>query len=97
MALSDDELLDFNEKELDHFDRTQARASLAKHGDAFRLQLITARHLEFWAKELESHKSISSDAQRDAGVVWGLRQVAANLRQGDYLPGGVFYDQVVGD
>jgi hypothetical protein len=41
-------------------------------------------------------RTLDNDARFTDGVVDALRGVAAHLRQGDYLPGGVQYDETVG-
>ena len=43
MALTDEELLDFD-------DADQAKRDLEGHGDAFRYQLVIARHLDAWPR-----------------------------------------------
>jgi hypothetical protein len=95
MALSDDELLDFDETRLADYDPVKAERSLAEHGDAFRYQLVAARHIEQWANRADV-RTLDNDARFTDGVVDALRGVAAHLRQGDHLPGGVQYDETVG-
>jgi hypothetical protein len=97
MALSDEELLDFDESQLAHFDRQEALRALDEHGAAFRYQLVTARHLEGWAERLGEGGGIASNAAAaDAAFGRALREIAAHLRQGDYLPGGVLYVETAG-
>ena len=95
MALTDDELLDFDEKRLVDYDPVKAERALAEHGDAFRYQLVAARHLEQWANRADV-RTLTNDVRFTDGLVDALRGVAAHLRQGDYLPGGVQYDETVG-
>ena len=96
MALSDDELLNFDIRELGDVSRAP-QDLLADHGDAYRQQLVIARHIEGWANRVqETKRSPTSDREQDRfneGFVHGLLEVVAHLRQGDYLPGGTFYDQ----
>ncbi len=60
MALSDDELVDFDETRLDDYDAAKARLALEQHGDAFRYQLIAARWLDAYAQR-RAEPSITSD------------------------------------
>lgn len=95
MALTDEHLLDFDEDELANYDREEALRALAEHGDAFRYQLVAARHLDGWADRVE--RGASTSPEGDAAFVRALREVGAHLRQGDYLPGGEFYKLESGD
>ncbi len=96
MAVSDKELLKFDATRIRNYDRAKAQRDLKKHGDAFRHQLVVARHLEEWADRDEvAAKSPTSDKTWLAGHANALRDVAARLRKGDYLPGGMLYDETV--
>jgi hypothetical protein len=95
MALTDDELLDFDEKRLADYDPVKAERALAEHGDAFRYQLVAARHIEQWANRADV-RTLTNDERFTDGLVETLRDIAAHLRQGDYLPGGSLYDETVG-
>ena len=94
MALSDEELLDFDERMVAKYDAAKARRALEEHGDAFRYQLIAARHMERWADSLEKSGGPDVDKQFQAGYIRALREVSADLRQGDYLPGGLHHDDI---
>lgn len=98
MALTDKELLTFDERGLPReFDRAKARRALKKHGDAFRYQLVAARQLEKWAEMDEvAMRSPTADRTWLDGHQRALRDVAARLRLGEYLPGGGMYDETVG-
>jgi hypothetical protein len=49
MALTDDQLLDFDPDRLAHFDLDEARQTLAgEHGDIFRAQLVAAPWINGW-------------------------------------------------
>ena len=97
MALTDKEVLKFDEARIRNYDRAKAQRDLVKHGDAFRYQLVVARHVEKWADGDEAAaKSPTSDKTWLAGHANALRDVAARLRKGDYLPGGAFHDETVG-
>jgi hypothetical protein len=92
-SLSDDELLDFDEMAIASYDASAARQSLERFGDAFRFQLVAARHLERRADRLERDRLLDGDESYLRGHVKALREVAANLRKGNYLPGGPLHEQ----
>lgn len=95
MALSDDELLDFDAERMPDYEPAKAERALSDHGDAYRYQLVAARHLQAWAEKVEEVGTSNPDWTD--GHAAALRETAAHLRQGDYLPGGVYYDETVGD
>jgi hypothetical protein len=98
MALSDKDLLTFDEKRLPRYNRAKAQRDLKKHGNAFRYQLVIARQLDQWAEmDAVAAKSPTSDKAWLAGHTGALRDIAVRLRQGDYLPGGPLYDEAVDD
>jgi hypothetical protein len=98
MALSDKDLLTFDEKRLPRYNRAKAQRDLKKHGNAFRYQLVMARQLEQWAEmDAVAAKSPTSDKTWLAGHAAALRDVAVRLRQGDYLPGGPLHDDTLAD
>jgi|GEM_PF-870487 len=106
MALTDDELLDFDSSNYDTYDEGKARETLAgEHAEIFRSHLVAAR----WADGLreatvehdEKERAIGGDdytfsADYTAGWEKALREVSAYLRQGDLIPGGVLYSDTVG-
>ncbi len=94
MTLTDEELLAFHEGRARSFDPAETKRLLKKHGNAFRYQLLTARHLERWA-DLASvtSKSPTADLSWIHGHEEALREVAERLRAGDYLPGGRLYGE----
>ena len=93
---SDEELLFIeDEAALADYDRGRAEQALEKYGDAFRFQLIAARQIERWAEGLRLSPG-SLPARFVEGYVQALREVAAHLRQCDYLPGGAFFDTTPG-
>jgi hypothetical protein len=93
MALTDEQLLDFDVKALADL-RRSPRELLAEHGDAYRQQLAMGRHFERWAWGAEEHRHSNPDQRFHAGFVEALRVIAAHCRQGDWLPGGAFYDEM---
>jgi hypothetical protein len=95
VALTDDELLDFEEKELADYDRGRAVQALRQHGEIFRSQLVAARWIHQWADRLMELPAL--DPAANQAFVNALLDVAAHLRQGDFLPGSAIYKQTVGD
>jgi len=95
MALTDEDLLYFDIKGLGGLERAPRRV-LEEYGDAFRYQLVAARWIQQWAARLEEHAPLTGE-QYNEGYVQALREVIAHLRQGDFLPGGQVYDEMVAD
>jgi hypothetical protein len=94
MTLSDNELLDFDASQLAMADAGDARRLLHEHGDVFRAQLVAARWIDGYLERLErAAESPTSDLRFKEGVKDTLRDIAAHLRQGDFLPGGLLYEQ----
>jgi hypothetical protein len=89
VTLSDDDLLDFDLKGLAGF-QTAPRTLLEQHGDVYRSQLVMARWLDGYRERRAA--SSTGDSSFDAGARDTLYDIAAHLRQGDFLPGGELYD-----
>ena len=85
MALTDEELLDFDSERLADFDPARAEQQLRDHPHIFRNHLRIGRWVQQWADRLEESPP-GGDVGFDAGYVQALREVAAHLRQGDLLP-----------
>ncbi len=98
MALTDDELLDFDHRALADFDLEAARRALAEHRDAYRAQLVTARWIDGWRERIERRRGEPTGDSEDwhDGFDFAARELAAHLRQGDFLPGGVLYEDDAG-
>ncbi len=101
MGLTDDELLDFDRQRLEGYDAAETERALVEHGDVFRAQLVAARWIDGWrqrmAEDVASPTSLGPEDPYHAGRDEALREVAAHLRLGDLLPGGVLYeDEVTG-
>ena len=96
MALTDDQLLDFDAGTYASYDEAKARDALAgENGDAYRAQLVAARWIEGWRRRtLAEEPSGSEDWVR--GWDEGLSEVVAHLRQGDLIPGGILYTDATG-
>ncbi len=93
MLLTDEDLLNFDHDAIEHFDLDDAQDALDEYGDVYRAQLVTAHWLDRWAKRLGDVDSID-DPKFDEGFAKALREVAAYLRQGDLIPGGVLFEDV---
>ncbi len=98
LQLSDDDLLDF-EVRRGPFEPSP-RTLLDRHGDAYRYQLVMARWLESYRDRRAEHDGVPvavADAQFEAGALETLSDIVANLRHGDFLPGGSFYEEAQKD
>jgi hypothetical protein len=93
VPLSDEELLGFDESLLARYERGQAIDALKRHGDSFRYQLVAARWTEEWADRLENDPAFAVANEYQSGYVRALREVTAHLRQGDFLPGAMIYEE----
>ena len=96
MALSDDQLLEFDAGTYATYDEAKARDALAgEHGDAYRAQLVAARWIEGWRRRTLAEEPAGSE---DWVKGWeeGLSEVVAHLRQGDLIPGGILYRDATG-
>jgi hypothetical protein len=89
-VLTDDELLDFDASRL--ASPPDARRLLAEHGDVYRAQLVAARWIEGWRERMEADPLVPPSPDYAEGHAEALRELAANLRQGDLLPGGTLYE-----
>lgn len=96
MALSDDDLLDFDHSRLADFELDRARRTLAEKGDVFRAQLVAARWIDGWRERVLESPPMGDNEDFRAGWDSALREVIAHLRQGDFVPGGVLYDEEMG-
>jgi hypothetical protein len=101
VALSDNDLLDFDASGLAMADVGDARGLLHKHGDVFRAQLVAARWLEgYRQRRLSETAGLVAGWSHEHEEGWdeAMRDVIAYLRQGDFLPGGRFYEHAqIGD
>lgn len=96
--LRDDDLFDFDHQRLADFDPDRARATLSRLGDVYRAQLVAARWIDGWRERMErrgeSPTHLRSD-DYDEGFDQALREIAAHLRQGDLVPGGILHDETL--
>lgn len=95
--LTDIDLLAFRMDALSGDPHGDARRLLDVHGETFRAQLVAARWLEGYLERRKVGKDETawprrSNDERDAGFEEAIRDVVTHLRQGDFLPGGRFYE-----
>ncbi len=92
MATIDDALLDFDYGRLaGQWTAKDARQALERYGEVYRGQLVAAHFAERWCNAVLADDGIMLSEDRRAGFEHALRDMAAHLRQGDFLPDGVLY------
>jgi hypothetical protein len=97
MALTDDQLLDFDASRYAAYDEAKARDLLGgENGDAYRSQLVVARWIEGWRERTLAQDEPGKPEEWMRGWDDALSEVVAHLRQGDLVPGGVLYTDAVG-
>ena len=75
------------------FDPDEARSTLAgEHGELFRNHLVIAHWLDRWRQGIARGPMTDASPEWQAGVEYALLEVAAHLRQGDFVPGGDLYE-----
>jgi hypothetical protein len=89
VALSDEDLLDFGLMELGGLE-VAPRKLLREHGDVYRSHLLIARAFVNAADLTRARTELGTEL--DNSVIELLLELAARLRQGDLLPGGVWYE-----
>jgi len=96
MGLSDDALLDFDYGRHAHWDAAKAKRDLAgPHRDLYRNHLVIARFIDGWRERSARPRLTPREPEWYEGFEYAMREVAAHLRQGDLLPGGVLHDEQV--
>lgn len=90
-----EDLLAFDRSKLAHPEQEPTDWALSNFRDLYLNHLVIARHLDRWAENLE--EGFGLDAEFRRGVVHALREVAAHLRQADYVPSGTLYSDTVDD
>lgn len=89
MHHSDVELLNFDTSMLADWDEGRAQAALnGEAGALYRNHLHIAMHLDQWAERVGQWDVGDTNAPRMEGFKQALEEVAAHLRQTDYLPEG---------
>jgi hypothetical protein len=90
MAISDDDLLDFDYSRLSGRARAQAEELLSRHGDAYRDQLVIAKWLDRWCDDAAA-RSEGTDPEFLKGFAIALETAANILREGELLRDGGIY------
>jgi hypothetical protein len=91
MTLSNDDLLAFDRERLGMIEGAP-RALLDKHEDVYRAQLVAARWLDRYRERRTSQPQYAANPHFEAGIQGTLTDIVANLRRGDFLPGGRIYE-----
>jgi hypothetical protein len=94
--VTDQQLLDFDWSGFASIDAERAHESVeGEDGDLYRNHLLIARWLDMWREGMERQagRPAGSDPERQSGISYALTEVAAHLRQGDFLPGGKLHEQ----
>ncbi|WP_338538179.1 hypothetical protein N5P18_15680 [Janibacter terrae] len=86
------EIFDFDAADLADYDEDRMRVALAEHPAIIVNHLHIAAQLVAWASRLDEDTTVPSEA--NSGFSSALREVAAHLRQADYLPGGAMLEEV---
>ena len=92
--LPDEVLLDFDTKRLARWKPGQGERLLIEHPELYRNHLAVARGLTRWA--VQNEETLAPAGGSSMGYQRALRDVAAHLRQGDYLPGATVFEEWTG-
>jgi hypothetical protein len=91
VTVPDEVLLDFDTSRLANWDAARAAQLLEEQPELYRNHLVAARWISGYGDRIEEDEEDEPAEQRN-GYVAALRDLAAHLRQGDLVPGGVLYD-----
>ncbi|OMC28876.1 hypothetical protein [Mycobacterium colombiense] len=81
------DIFDFDAEDLATYDQSDIDKILVEQPGLYINHLRIARSIDGWASRLEERGGgINADFQR--GYQQALREIAAHLRQGDYVEGG---------
>lgn len=77
------------------YDRVLIDRVLIEQPELYLNHLRVAQHITAWAdRDEQRHPSTSDDDRYQKGYVEALREIAAKLRQADYVVGGVMLREV---
>lgn len=79
-----EKLLDFDTTLLAGYEPATTERALREHREMFANHLAIARWVQDWADRLEPE----TDIEGNEHFIRALREIAAHLRQADFLPGG---------
>lgn len=87
-------LFDFDADNLEMYEPEKIDEIFAEHPAVYLNHLAIARHLSAWARrDRQNRTPDADDASYLGSFAHALDEVAAHLRQGDYVPGGAFLSQ----
>jgi hypothetical protein len=90
---TDEELMDFDTDRMPKWDEGRATRLLTELPELYRNHLAVAHCLAWTADNLDHRAGPDGGSADLRGYERALRDTAARLRQGDYVPGGVLYGQ----
>lgn len=80
----------FDESELDSFNGEVVDKALRDHPAIYINHLEIAEHLDAWADSIDKDHTEPPDS--NGAYQTAIREIAAHLRQADYVPGGTMLD-----
>lgn len=85
-------MFEFDRERLADFDEDRISEALAAHPELYLNHLRMAEHITGWAKRLEreNQDGAAGGLFDYTQFIEALREVAAHLRQADWVPGGGF-------
>lgn len=89
--MTDDALLNFDKSSLADWDDSRATRLLAEQPALYRNHLTIAKWIDGWQGRM--HVEDYPDQESQQGFLDGLSEIAAHLRQGDFVPGGALIDK----
>lgn len=87
------DIFDFDTEKLADYNPDRIERVLLDHPGVYVNHLFIADHLAEWSSRL-SDGALERDSDFNRGYAKALREVAAHLRQGDYVPNGAFMEDV---
>jgi hypothetical protein len=96
MPLTDEELFDFDRKRLGSYNKKWTDEVFAEMPDLYRNHLTIAKWIDGWRERMRDGGpgDLRSEEFRK-GSAFALREIAAHLRQADFVPGGALYEDLV--
>ena len=82
-------IFDFDDKDLVNYEPEEIDKVLIEQPALYINHLRIARSVDKWAGRLESSPEAGFSEEYQKGYVRALREIAAHLRQADYVEGGV--------